>query len=254
MNGYAIFASFLGTGVEFVEALTIVMAVGVIRGFRSSLLGAFSAALILCLLIVGIGAPLVKIIQLGYVQLIVGLMMLLFGIRWLRKAILRYAGLKSVHSEAESYKKEIDRQKKAGAVAAGIDRFAFVTSFSGTFVEGLEAIFIVITFGLSAKAMSSAVLGAALATLVVIVAGVLLRSPLTKIPENTMKFIVGVMLTSFGAFWLGESFGVRWPQSDVSIFYMVVTLLVFSWIIIIRLKIALHQKSSNGSTVKEVLK
>ncbi len=242
MTWYAILASFLGTGVEFVEALTIIMAVGVIRGFKSSLLGAFSAAVVLGLLIVIIGEPLIKLIQLFYVQLIVGLFMLLFGIRWLRKAILRYAGLKSVHNEAESYQKEMERQKKAGSVSSGVDRFAFVTAFSGTFLEGMEAVFIVITLGLSTKSMASTVLGAILATIVVILAGLLLRSPLTKIPENTMKFIVGLMLTSFGAFWLGESFHVKWPQADLSILYMVVTLLVFSFLIVIRIKSVLKQR------------
>ncbi len=254
MTWYAIFASFLGTGVEFVEALTIVMAVGVIRGFKSSLFGAFSAVVVLGLLILIIGEPLVKLIQLFYVQLIVGLFMLLFGIRWLRKAILRYAGLKSTHNEAESYQKEIERQKKAGIVSSGIDRFAFITSFSGTFLEGMEAIFIVITFGLSSKSMSSAVIGALLATFVVILAGVLLRAPLTKIPENTMKFIVGLMLTSFGAFWLGESFHVNWPQSDLSILYMVITLLVFSWLIVIRVKNALKRERVVSSHIGGIVK
>lgn len=240
MNIYAIGASFLGTFVEFVEALTIILAAGAVRGFKGSLLGAFSAAVILGILVAIIGAPLVHVIQIFWVQLIVGLFMLLFGIRWLRKAILRYAGMKSLHNEAEGYEKEINRQRTAEEVSSnGIDKFAFGTAFTGTFVEGLESIFIVITFGLSAKAMSSAVIGAIGAMIIVIILGVALRKPLTKVPENTLKFIVGVMLTSFGAFWLGESFGVTWPQKDLSILYIAITLVVLSFILVQRCKHAL---------------
>ncbi|GMA66289.1 hypothetical protein NZD89_28950 (plasmid) [Alicyclobacillus fastidiosus] len=242
MDIYAIGASFIGTFVEFVEALTIILAAGAIRGFKSSLLGAFSAAVILGALIAIIGTPLVHVIQLFWVQLFVGLFMLLFGIRWLRKAILRYSGMKALHNEAESYEKELKRQQATQKDAnSTIDRFAFGTAFTGTFLEGLEAIFIVITFGLSAKAMSSAIVGAFAAMIVVVILGVTLRTPLTKVPENTLKFIVGVMLTSFGAFWLGESFGVAWPQKDLSILYMVVTLLVISFILVQRCKRALVQ-------------
>lgn len=249
MNIYAVMASFLGTGVELVEALTIVLAVGVVRGFKSSILGAVFAAVVLGILIMLVGAPLIHLIQLFFIQLIVGLLMLLFGIRWLRKAIMRYAGLKTLHNEQDSYEQELIRQRQAGAVATGIDKFAFMTAFSGTFLEGLEAVFIVITFGLSAKAMSSSVLGALIAAVVVVLAGILLRNPLTKVPENTMKFLVGVMLTSFGAFWLGESFGVKWPQADLSVLYMVISLLLFSWLIIIRSKSVLKKRTVAGTTM-----
>ncbi|WP_067560653.1 COG4280 domain-containing protein [Ferroacidibacillus organovorans] len=240
---YASFASFLGTGVEFVEALTIVLAVGVIRGWKSALYGAATAVLVLAALVVIIGAPLVRVIQTPWVALIIGLFMLLFGIRWLRKAILRYAGLKSLHDEAESYNEEMDRQRKAGYVKSGIDQFAFITAFSGTFLEGLEAIFIVITIGLSTNHMQYSIDGAVIATVVTILAGVLLRNPLTKVPENTMKFVVGIMLTSFGSFWLGEGLRVHWPQKDVSILYLAVTLLLVSYFIIQRCKSVL--KSTN---------
>lgn len=239
MNLYAVGASFLGTGVEFVEALTIVMAVGAIRGWKHALLGAFGAVVVLAVLVAIIGAPLTHVVQLMWVQLLVGLFMLLFGIRWLRKSILRFAGLKSLHNEQESYEEELERAKRAGEVSGGFDRFAFVTTFSGTFLEGMEAIFIVITFGLSAKAMPSAVVGGALATVVVVGAGLLLRRPLAKVPENAMKFIVGVMLTSFGAFWFGESIGVNWPQGDLSIVYLIATLLVLAWILVTRCRRAL---------------
>jgi Ca2+/H+ antiporter, TMEM165/GDT1 family len=236
LNLYAIGASFLGTGVEFVEALTIILAVGAIRGWKSALTGALTAIVVLGVLILVIGAPLASVVQVFWVQFLVGLFMLLFGIRWLRKAILRYAGLKSLHNEAESYEEELTRQRSAGDVGVGIDKFAFTTTFSGTFLEGLEAIFIVIAFGLRANAMSSAVVGALIATVVVIVLGIALRQPLSRIPENTMKFVVGVMLTSFGAFWVGESLSVNWPQKDVSIVYIIGTLLLFSWLMVTRIQ------------------
>lgn len=234
VNVFALVSSFLGTGVEFVEALTIVLAVGTVRGWKSSIAGGLFATLVLAVLIALIGAPLVNVIRLGWVQLVVGLLMLLFGARWLRKAILRYAGLKAMHDEAESYLEETERQRGAGKVGVGIDRFAFATSFSGTFLEGLEAVFIVITFGLSSHAMWSSVLGAAIATVTVAVAGVMLRRPMARIPENTMKFIVGVMLASFGTFWVGESVNVAWPQQDLSIVYLICTLLAVSWVIVAR--------------------
>lgn len=235
MNLYAIGASFLGTGVEFVEALTIILAVGTIRGWKSSLTGALTAIVLLVVLILAIGAPLATVVQVFWVQFLVGILMLLFGIRWLRKAILRYSGLKALHNEADSYEEELNRQRQAGVVGTGIDKFAFTTAFSGTFLEGLEAIFIVIAFGVRANAMSSSVVGALLATVVVIVLGIALRQPLSKIPENTMKFVVGIMLTSFGAFWVGESLNVDWPQKDLSIVYIIVTLLLFSRFVVTRI-------------------
>lgn len=247
MNMYAVLSSFLGTGVEFVEALTIILAVGAVRGWKSSLLGATSAVATLGALVAIIGAPLTAIIQVFWVQIVIGLMMLLFGIRWLRKAILRYAGLKSLHDEVQSYTKELSRQKAAGEVQRGIDKFAFSTSYSGTFLEGLEAIFIVITFGLSSHNMLSSILGAVVATVVVVAVGVALRRPLAKVPENTLKFLVGVMLTSFGAFWIGEGFGVTWPQKDLSILYIALTLALFSWLEATRCKHKLKQVQHNAS-------
>lgn len=244
MNWFAIGASFLGTGVEFVEALTIILAVGSVRGWKNALLGASAAIIALAALVVIVGAPLATVIHTWWIQLIVGLFMLLFGIRWLRKAILRYSGLKKLHDEGESYQAEVLRQKGAGGVQRGVDAFAFSTAFAGTFLEGLEAVFIVITFGLSTHAVPSAVVGALLATVVVAMGGVVLRKPLSKVPENTMKFIVGVMLTSFGAFWLGEGLHVSWPEKDLSILYVALSLCLFSWVIVQRCKMG--RRSRNG--------
>lgn len=223
-NGYAALASFLGAGVEFVEALTIILAVGVVRGWRSGLSGGLSALALLALLVGIIGAPLTKVMELPVLQFLVGLFMLFFGSRWLRKAVLRYAGLKSMHNEAENFEKELARQRAArGVQSTKMDRVGFVTAFSGTFLEGLEAILIVLAFGLGTHSMSSAVTGALAALAGVTLLGISLRKPLSRVPENAMKFVVGLMLTSFGVFWLGESFGLPWPQSDLSILYLLLT-------------------------------
>ena len=250
-NLYAALASFLGTGVEFVEALTIILAVGAIRGWKSAVSGAITAIVVLGALVGIIGAPLVRIIQTPWAALIVGLFMLLFGIRWLRKSILRYSGLKSLHNEAESYQEEVERQRQEGERSAGIDRFAFATTFSGTFLEGLEAIFIVITIGLSTSNMTYSIIGAVVATVVLLIVGMLLRTPLTKVPENTMKFVVGIMLTSFGAFWVGEGLHVHWAQKDVSILYIAVSLLILSWILVTRCRSKLQTvQSVQSETVR----
>lgn len=247
MNGFAFGASFLGTGVEFVEALTIILAVGSVRGWKSSLAGAAAAIVTLGVLVAIIGAPLVHVIHVAWVQILVGLFMLLFGIRWLRKSILRYAGLKSLHDEAAAYQEVMERQRKAGEVKQGVDAFAFSTTYAGTFLEGLEAIFIVIAFGLSQNAIPSSIYGAVAATIVVLILGIALKSPLSRIPENTLKFIVGIMLTSFGAFWVGEGLHVAWPQNDLSIIYMIATLLVFSWTQVSRFKRRLQKPTKDQS-------
>ncbi|QQE77590.1 COG4280 domain-containing protein [Alicyclobacillus sp. SO9] len=233
-HSYASLASFLGASVEFIEALTIVLAVGTIRGWKSALSGALTAVVILGALVAIVGTPLVLVVQIPWVSLLIGLFILLFGIRWLRKSILRYSGLKALHNEAQSYEREVERQKQAVPSTSGIDKFAFVTAFSGTFLEGLEAVFIVITIGLSTNNMKYAVWGAASALILVALVGLLLRSPLTRIPENTMKFVVGIMLTSFGAFWVGEGLKVKWPQQDLSILYIAATLFILSSILITR--------------------
>lgn len=244
--------SFLGTGVEFVEALTIILAVGTTRGWKSSLFGATSAVLTLGVLVWVVGTPLLRYAHLGWVQILVGLFMLLFGIRWLRKSLLRYAGIKSLHDESELYQKELSRQQSAGAVNRGIDGFGFSTAYLGTFLEGLEAIFIVITFGLSQHSLISSVWGGLMATVVVLILGIALRAPLARVPENTLKFIVGVMLTAFGTFWLGEGLHVLWPQRDLSIVYIVLTLLIVSRLQVSRMKrrssaVAAHTGSKTGA-------
>lgn len=236
MNGYALAASFLGTAVEFVEALTIVMAVGVVKGWKSSLLGMGLAVLVLTALVAIFGLPLLTLAGTGVFQLIIGTLMLLFGMRWLRKAILRYAGLKALHLEDEAYAEELNRQRAHGGPGGKIDWFGFVTSFKGVFLEGLESIFIVLTYGLAAGSLSSAIYGSLLGLVLVVAAGIALRKPLSMVPENTMKFLVGILLSAFGIFWVGEGIGVEWLLEDVSILFIAAGLLAVSALCVAWLK------------------
>lgn len=235
MNWYVAGASLLGTGVEFTEALTIVLAVLLTKGWRTALAGAVGAVAVLAALVLIFGYALIHAVQLPVIQFIVGLIMLLFGMRWLRKAILRYAGYKALHDEAEAFREELDKLRRQGVRGAGVDSFGAVTSFNGVFLEGLESIFIVITVGLSAGALDSAIAGALVALILIVLAGLAFRKPLQAVPENTLKFVVGVMLSAFGAFWAGEGLGVSWWNQDISIpltaaFFLVASL-ILAWIV-----------------------
>jgi len=228
MDAYAIIASFLGTSVEFIEALTIILAVGVVRGWKSALLGMGAALLVLAIMLTLFGVPLLNLINLNGFQLIIGILMLLFGMRWLRKAILRYAGLKSLHLEDKAYEEELNRQQNHPKLVHNFDGFGFVTAFNIVLLEGIEAVFIILTYGLAANSLISAVTGGIIGLVLVVTAGLLLRKPLAMIPENTMKFIVGLMLSGFGIFWVGEGIGVQWWHADISILVITVSLLLAS--------------------------
>jgi len=254
MNSFVMLASFLGTSVEFIEALTIVLAVGIVKGWRTSLAGMAAAVAVLIVLVVIFGVPLLHLVHVFIFQFLVGLFMLLFGIRWLRKAILRYSGLKALHLEDQAFEEELAQQRAHQKSGKSIDAFGFATSFNGVFLEGLESIFIVITFGASAHALSSAVIGSLIGLLLVVFAGAMLRKPLSTIPENTMKFVVGIMLTGFGVFWVGEGIGVHWWREDLSIPVILVVLLFVSLLSTVFLKQALKksaavqaQKTAGGS-------
>ncbi|NOU97267.1 hypothetical protein GC093_29160 [Paenibacillus sp. LMG 31456] len=228
VNLYVITASFLGTAVEFVEALTIVLAVGVTKGWKSSLSGMALAILLLTALVALFGVPLMSYVHVSAFQLVIGILMMMFGMRWLRKAILRYSGLKALHLENEAYEEELSRQKNERSVSKQMDWFGFTTTFNIVLLEGIEAIFIVLTLGLAANELSSAIFGSIIGIVIVIIAGILLRKPLAMIPENTMKFVVGLMLSSFGIFWVGEGVGVEWWHEDVSILVLTAALLLVS--------------------------
>jgi uncharacterized membrane protein len=209
---------FLACAVEAVEALTIVLAVGTTRGWRSALYGVASGLVVLAVVVAALG-PALTLIPLGVLRLVVGGLLLVFGLQWLRKAILRASGFKELHDEAAIYARQVEAARIAGAGQRRFvaDGYAFALAFKGVLLEGLEVAFIVVTFGANQGSIPLAVLGAALAIVVVTVTGLAVRAPLARVPENTMKFAVGVMLTSFGTFWGAEGAGVRWPGADAAL-------------------------------------
>jgi uncharacterized membrane protein len=214
--GPSVLAAFLASLVEFVEAMTIVLAVGAVRGWRGAL-GGTGAALLALLLIVLILGPAMTGLPRELVQLGVGTL-LLFGLRWLRKAILRAAGIIPLHDEGEAYAREVRALRALGGAGAGWDRVAVATAFKITLLEGIEVVFIVIAVGAAGTGLLLPAAAGALAALALVVAlGLLLHRPVAKIPENTLKFGVGVLLSGFGTFWAGEGMGLRWPGDDLSL-------------------------------------
>jgi uncharacterized membrane protein len=210
-------SAFFASGVEFVEALTIVLALGTTRGWRAPLVGAAAAALALALFVAALGPALI-LVPLTALRLVVGAVLLPFGLQWLRKAILRASGYVALHDEEQAFRRETEEARRAGLDRhAGLDWYAFTLSFKSVLLEGLEAAFIVITFGSSDRNLPLAALGGASALVLVVAAGVALRAPLARIPENTVKFAVGVLLTSFGIFWGAEGTGVSWPGDELAL-------------------------------------
>jgi uncharacterized membrane protein len=216
-------ATLLASGVEFVEALTIVLAMGTTRGWRSTWAGVGAALAALAVVTAVAGYALQSWLPEALLQLVVGTLLLIFGLQWLRKAILRSAGLKALHDEDETFREEVEAARAAGHERRmGLDWFAFVVSFKGVFLEGLEIVFIVLTFGLNGDSIPLAVLGAALGGTIVLAAGFALHRPLARVPENAIKFAVGLMLSTFGTFWSVEGLGwfapgeasVDWPGGD----------------------------------------
>jgi uncharacterized membrane protein len=259
-------AAFLASAVEFVEAFTIVLVVGITINWRSSLLGAFAAAVTLAIIIATLGVALVKWIPINDFRLIVGTILILFGLKWLKKAILRYSGLKALHDEEAIFEETMAEIRARGeTIEPRFQPFGVVLSYKSVLLEGLEVAFIVITFGSSAtistgiNGITSAAIGATVAGILVIVAGVIIKAPLTKIPENTLKFIVGIMLTSFGTFWAAEGFGknFEWPLSDAFIPILVVIYLLVSYGLVTWLKwnkqhqLAMANTSSVSNTTTE---
>jgi uncharacterized membrane protein len=208
---------FLASAVEAVEALTIVLGVGVVRGWRSTLIGVGAALIVLAALIAVLGPALGRI-PIGGLRLVVGALLLVFGLQWLRKAILRASGYKALHDEDEAFREERERAAAAGVdQRRGVDWYSFTVAFKGVLLEGLEVVFIVIAFGAAQGRFDVAIAGAAAAVVLVVVVGVLVRKPLERVPENTIKFAVGLLLTSFGIFWAAEGAGVDWPGDELSL-------------------------------------
>jgi len=246
---WAVFiAAFLASAVEFVEAFTIVLVVGVTINWRSAFAGAAAAVGALALIVAVFGTALVRYVPIDALRVVVGFLLILFGLKWLKKAILRYAGLKAMHDEEAIYEEQLAELRARGEHhQTRIDPFGVATSFKSVLLEGLEVAFIVITFGLQANASQGAAagaqpsgilvatLGALAAGALVIGAGAIIRAPLQRVPENALKYIVGVMLTSFGTFWGGEGLGIEWWHEDLFLlvlvaFYLAVALALIAWL------------------------
>ncbi|MPZ49613.1 MAG: hypothetical protein GEU75_10010 [Dehalococcoidia bacterium] len=211
-------ASFLACSVEMVEAMTIVLAVGVTRGWKAALAGVGAGFLALGVVVAALGPTLVNVVPLDVLQIVVGTLLLIFGMQWLRKAIQRAAGVRAKHNEDQIFRDEVSELEGEASVAtAGLDWTGFVVSFKGVFLEGLEVAFIVLTFGANEGSFTLSAIGALVAFVVFTSLGLVLHRPLSRVPENSIKFTVGIMLVAFGTFWGGEGIGVDWKLGDVTI-------------------------------------
>lgn len=240
----------LASIVEFVEAFTIVLAMGMTRSWKSTIIGVATALLALTVVTVAAGYALANWLPESLLQFVIGTLLLIFGLQWLRKAILRASGLKALHDEEAIFREEQEAAREAGVEQrAGLDWFAFVVSFKGVFLEGLEVVFIVITFGLNADNVPLAAAGAAIAGGAVLLIGALAHRPLSRVPENTLKFGVGLLLTTFGTFWAVEGIGVfgegaesiEWPGGDLALPLLLVAWVVLSFIAVRWLRAASSQ-------------
>jgi uncharacterized membrane protein len=209
----AIGAAFVASTVEVVEAFTIVLAVASVRGWRPALGGAGAALVVLAIVVAGLG-PLLSLVPLHALQLVIGVLLLLFGLGWLRKAVLRAAGLMALHDEEAIFTRESARIGGEVTSAAAADGVAAMASFQAVLLEGLEVVFIVLAVGAGRGLMIPASIGALAAFFAVMALGLLVRKPLARVPENTLKFGVGVMLSAFGVFWTSEGLGAPWPGDD----------------------------------------
>jgi uncharacterized membrane protein len=229
---------FIASIVEGVEALTIVLAVGTTRGWRSTWYGVGTAILTLTVFVTILG-PALTSIPINILRLVVGGLLLTFGLQWLRKAILRASGFKPLHDEAAIFIKAAAEARKAGAAGReGVidDWYSFTIAFKGVLLEGLEVAFIVVTFGANQGSIPLAVAGAIAAILVIVIVGLVIHQPLAQVPENTLKFVVGVMLTSFGIFWGSEGAGIRWPGSDAALLGVIALIAITALTLVIWLR------------------
>jgi uncharacterized membrane protein len=238
MQWAIVIAAFLASAVEFVEAFTLVLVAGITVNWRSAIVGALAAVATLAVIVATLGVALVTLIPLDVLRFVIGFLLVLFGLKWLKNAIQRYSGLKFLHDEEAIYAANIAQARARGEpIKTGLDTFGVLLSYKSVLLEGLEVAFIVISFGGSGtNGIGTAALGAAAAGLLVIGVGVMVQTPLQRIPENTLKFIVGIMLTTFGTFWSGESFGINWPFSDLFLLLLAALYLVASALLITAIK------------------
>jgi uncharacterized membrane protein len=234
MGAGALFiAVFLACAVEAVEATTIVLAAGTARDWRSALSGMATAIVVLAVVVAVLG-PAVSAVPLRGLRLVVGALLLVFGLQWLRKAILRASGYKSLHDEDKIYAEQLAAAaaQERARTALVPDWYGFTLSFKGVLLEGLEVVFIVLTFGSNARNVGLAAIAAGCAVAIVATAGIAIRAPLSRVPENTLKFVVGIMLTAFGTFWGAEGAGAHWPGSDAALLVIVPAVAVLGLIMV----------------------
>lgn len=227
--------AFLAATVEMVEALTIVLAVGVTRGWRAALIGVGGGVCALAVVVGILGPSLVTYVPLDALRVVIGTLLLIFGLQWLRKAVLRSSGLKAMHDEAAIYEREV-AELGGEAPAIGFDWTAFTVSFKGVFLEGLEVAFIVLTFGTNDGRFDIPIYGAFAGLVLVVTAGLLVHQPLSRVPENTIKWVVGIMLGAFGTFWVGEGAGIDWTLSDGMILVLAACYLALGLLLVWSLK------------------
>ncbi len=241
--------SFVASAVEFVEATTIVLAVGVTRGWKAPLYGTIAAAVTLAVIIALLGVTIVTVVPAHFLKAFVGALLLLFGLRWLRKAILRFAGIVALHDEERIYLKEVAELRAQGLSRAGFDRIGFLVAYKAVLLEGTEVAFIVIAFGAGGPvALNHAVVGAIAAGIFTVALGVALRKPLTMVPENWMKFGVGAILSAFGVFWFAEGLGTQWPGDALSLPVLLGIFLAVSWVAVQMLRSMLPEGAEVAAT------
>jgi uncharacterized membrane protein len=243
-TGALFIAVFLACMVEAVEALTIVLAAGTGRDWRSALVGVLTATAVLVVIVAALG-PALALIPLRGLRLVVGGLLLIFGLQWLRKAILRASGLKALHDEDAIYATELAAAQNATAIRRGIvtDWYSFTLSFKGVLLEGLEVTFIVVSFGANQHNIPLACIAAGAAIVVVASTGIAVRAPLARVPENGLKFAVGVMLTSFGIFWGGEGAGALWPGADAALLAIIPAVALFALAQVALMRAAVRRSS-----------
>jgi Ca2+/H+ antiporter, TMEM165/GDT1 family len=250
MSILVIVATFLAAAVEWVEALTIVLAVGTVKGWRSAFAGMGAGLLVLVALVAVFGLSLTAYVPIAALRTMIGAFLLLFGLKWLLKAILRSSGLKSLHDEAKAYaetRAHLLAESRQGTMAT--DWIGVGTSFNGVLLEGLEVVFIVIALG-GLNSVPAAITGALASLVVVVGLGIAFRSPLTRIPENAMKYVVGIMLTAFGSFFVGEGIGVTWWRADLSLLPLIATYGIASLLLVQLLKMPSRSAARDSRAVR----
>ena len=237
----------LTSAVEMVETLTIVLASGMTRGWRSTIEGTVVALITLAAIVVILGLTLINYVPVDILRLVVGFLLLIFGLQWLSRAILRASGYKALRDEAAVYQNKVETLSRSGGILHGKrDSLAFAISFKGVFLEGLETVIIVISFGAPTGQLGIAALGAVIAALIMGIAGIVMARPLTRIPENYIKLGVGTLLTAFGIFWLGEGVGIEWITDDVFL------LILFAILVLTAYGLIKYFKRKRIQTYREV--